>query len=255
MNKLNTEERRKKIEEMIRSKGEISVNEIRDMFDISNVTVRNDLIYLERKGVLRRGFGKAIFSHNNVADIFNFSNIHNLNEKEIIGKYAASLIKENESVLFYTGSTSLQVAKQINKVKNIIAVTNSILIAYELGKNPDIKTILVGGFYNASTGATFGEKAIHQLDDYNIDRVFLSVDGISAESGITNDNVYETEINRAMLKKSNEVIVVADHSKIGIQRFVKMGDIEDIHMLITDEKAPRDEVKKIENKGVKVIIV
>ena len=252
---MNTDERRKKIEELVKEKGELSVNEIRELFDISNVTVRNDLIYLERKGVVRREFGKAILTQKHISNVFNINNIPNLNEKEKIGKYAAGLIKENESVLFYTGTTSLQVAKHIRDVKNIIAVTNSILIAYELGKNPYIKTIIIGGFYNPATGATFGEKAIHQLDDYNIDRVFLSVDGISAESGITNDNVYETEINRAMLEKSKEVIVVADFSKIGALRFVKMGDIDKVHILITDNKAPKDEIKRIEEKGVRVVIV
>lgn len=252
---MKTDERRKTIKDLIKEKGELSVNEIKERFSISNVTVRNDLIYLEREGILRREFGKAVLLQKHISSAFDIKGIPNLVEKEKIGKYAASLIKEHESILFYTGTTTLQVAKNINNIKNIIAVTNSILIAYELGRNPDIKTVIIGGLYNPETGATFGENAIQQLDDYNIDRVFLSVDGISAKNGITNDNVYEIEINRAMLEKSKEVVVVADYSKIGTLSFTKMGDIEKVDTLITDNKAPEDEIRKIEEKGVKVVIV
>jgi len=252
---MDTEERRHCIEALIKEKKELDVNFIKERFGISSVTVRNDLIYLERKGVIKRLFGKAVLLEESLLPTFDLNNIKNLNEKEKIGKYAASLIKDDESVMLYTGTTTLQVARYMDNSKNIIVVTNSIYIAYELSKKPNIKTVFIGGNLNPDTGSTYGGQAIHQLNEYKIDKLFVAVEGIDAEMGITNDQPYETDINRAMIEKANQVIVVADYSKIGATHFVSMGEIEDIDILITDSKAPMDKIESIRSRGVEVIIV
>ncbi|MBB6669358.1 DeoR/GlpR transcriptional regulator [Cohnella nanjingensis] len=139
--------------------------------------------------------------------------------------------------------------------KNLIVVTNSIITAYELGRNPYIKTILLGGYYNPDTNAVFGHHAIQQLNDYKLDKLFLSIDGISASDGVTSEHPYETEICRAMIKNAAEVIVTADFSKVGVSRFIQIASLDEIDMLITDDKAPADEIKIIEKRGVKVVLV
>lgn len=252
---MDTEERRNCIEELIKKEKELDVNSIKDRFGISSVTVRNDLIYLERKGVLKRLFGKAVLREDDLLSSFDLNEIRNLDEKEKIGKYAVSLIKENESIMLYTGTTTLQIARYMDSSKNIIAVTNSIFIAYELRKSPNIKTVIIGGNFNPDTGATYGGQAIDQLNEYKIDKLFIAVDGIDAKMGITNDQPYETDINRAMISRANQVIVVADYSKIGTTHFVSMGNIEDVDILITDSKAPIDKIEEIRSRGVEVVIV
>jgi len=252
---MDTEERRNCIEKLIKEKKELDVNFIKEKFGVSSVTVRNDLMYLERKGILKRMFGKAVLREESLSSVFDMHDIKNLDEKEKIGKHAASLIAENESVMLYTGTTTLQIARHLDGSKNIIAVTNSIYIAYELGKWPNVKTVVIGGNFNPSTGATYGVQAIKQLNEYNIDKLFLAVDGIDADMGVTNDQPYETDINHAMIGKARQVIVVADHTKIGAIHFVSMGNIEDIDILITDNKASPEKVQKIREKGVEVIIV
>jgi len=252
---VDTEERRNCIEKLIKEQKELDVNYIKQKFGISSVTVRNDLMYLERKGILKRMFGKAVLREESLSSAFDMNDIKNLDEKEKIGKHAASLIAENDSVMLYTGTTTLQVARYLDGSKNIIAVTNSIYIAYELRRSPNIKTVVIGGNFNPGTGATYGVQAIKQLNEYNIDKLFLSVDGIDADMGITNDQPYETDINRAMIEKARQVIVVADHSKIGAIHFVSMGNIEDVDILITDSKASPDKVQRIRDRGVEVIVV
>ncbi|MGI6113732.1 MAG: DeoR/GlpR family DNA-binding transcription regulator [Mahellales bacterium] len=252
---LGTEERRNQIEELVMKNKEIKVADLKRMFKVSGVTVRNDLIYLERKGVLRRNFGGAVLKENGYTNIIDSGTIKNLYEKEKIGRYAASLINENESVMIYTGSTTLQLAKYMSDLKNIIGVTNSLAIAYELGKNPYIKVILIGGYYEPDNSCTYGEQAIRQLNEYNLDKLFLAADGVSAEGGLTNDHPFEAELNKAMIAKANKVILMVDYSKIGITRFINMGSLKDIDLLITDNKAPRDELDKIQSMGIEVVVV
>jgi DeoR family transcriptional regulator of aga operon len=225
-------------------------------FSISNVTVRNDLIYLERKGVLKRKYGKAILYENRYQSTFDINNIKNLEEKEKIGKYASAMIRENDSVMLYTGTTTLQIARFIDPDLNFVGVTNSMFIALELRHRArNARLVIIGGNLNKKTGSTYGDDAIKQLEAYNIDTLFLAVDGISVGRGITNADPYETDINRALIHKANKVIVVTDHTKIGAVSFVNMGNIEEVDMLITDSKANKEQVELIMNSGVKVITV
>jgi DeoR family fructose operon transcriptional repressor len=157
--------------------------------------------------------------------------------------------------MLYTGTTTLQIARFLDKLKNIIVVTNSIYIAHELRRYPDIKPMLIGGNFSIETGATFGPQSVKQIELYNIDKLFLAVNGVDSEMGITNDQPYETDINLALISKAKQVIVVADHTKIGAIRFINMGSINDIDILVTDSKAPADKVEAIRSKGVIVYTV
>lgn len=247
--------RREQIMELINKEKQVRVSDLTDKFHTSSVTIRSDLIYLEKKGLIERGFGTVSLKQNAMKDAFDESHIKNLAEKRKIGMYAVDLISENESIMIYTGSTSLQIAKSLQNHKNLIVVTNSIITAYELGKNPYIKTIMLGGYYNPDTNAVFGQHAIQQLNDYKLDKLFLSVDGVSMQNGITSEHPYETEICQAMIKNAGQVIVTADYSKIGVSRFIQIAQLSEVDMLITDDKAPKEELKKIEAQGVNVVAV
>lgn len=252
---MNVEERRACIEKMIREQKELNVNAIKQEFGISSVTVRNDLMYLERKGIIKRMFGKAVLRDDRIAGDYDIYNSENLDDKEKIGKFAVSLIEESDSIMLYTGSTVMQVARHLDEEKSIIAVTNSIYIAHELRRYPNVQSVLIGGNLGIETGATYGVHAIKQLEQYNIDKLFLSVDGIDAEGGITNNYPYETDLNFALLKKAKQIIVVADHTKIGKVHFINMGKIEDVDIIITDSKASESHLEEFRKKGLQVFAV
>ena len=252
---MTTEERRASIESLIKDQKEVDVTSIKNRFQVSSVTIRNDLMYLERKGVIKRLFGKAVWREDPVSGGFDPDLVENLEFKEKIGKFAASLIEENDSVMFYTGTTTLQVAKHLDEEKSFIAVTNSIYIAHELRRFSKIRPVLIGGNFSVDTGATYGVQAIQQLGQYNIDKLFLSLDGIDASRGITNNYPYEADLNFALIKAAKQIIVVADHTKIGKTHFVHMGDIQDVDILVTDTKAPKDKIDAIRAQGVKVYTV
>lgn len=249
----NAESRRDQIFQLIKSSKKIKVSELKKTFNISAVTIGKDLNYLEKKDLIIKNFGVVEYKENTASFHFG-SNINNYEEKKKIAKAAIEFINDNESIIFYTGSTIQQMAKYIPAGKNIIAVTNSIQTAYELGFKPGIKTILLGGFYSSETTSTFGDQCIKQLIEYNIDKLFISSNGVSSSGGISIDQPFEAELNRHILKNSQKVIMLADYTKIGVDRFICVAPITDIDILITDDKAPADKLEEIRQKGVKVII-
>ena len=252
---MTTEERRSKLYEMLQKEKVLDVNYIRDYFQVSAVTVRNDLIFLERNSLVTRQFGKAILKQRGINDKFESSTIKNLEEKEKIGKYAAKLVNPEEAVLIYAGTTTLQVARYLPEAINLCAVTNSIYIANELKEHSNVKTVFIGGNFNGETGSTYGIEAIAQLNKFNIDKLFLAVCGIDIQNGITSDQPFETDINIAMIQRAREVIVVADHTKIGKIHFTTIGCLDKISKIITDSKTPAEEAEKFRKLGLDVVIV
>jgi len=248
-------ERRAQIEKLLKEKKEIEVSELNKLFDVSGVTLRNDLIQLERQGVAKRLFGKVVLKNSLFQLNSNLANTKNIREKEQIGKYAATLINPGDSVLFYVGSTTQQVVHFLDYDMEFVAVTNSIYIAHELRNYPNVQTLLIGGNVSDEVGATYGLPAIEQIRQYNFDKVFLSVEGIDAKMGITNRLNFENDIMREILDCPARVIVVADHTKVGAVTFVQMGEIGRVDLLVTDSKADRAQVESMRSKGVEVVTV
>lgn len=248
-------QRREILKNLIIERQEVSVSEINALFDVSSVTLRNDLIHLERMGICKRLFGKVIASINHTFLNLNYGNISNMEEKERIAKYAASLIKSGDSVLFYAGSTTQQIARFIDPDLQFVAATNSLYTALELNKLKNVHVVLLGGTMNARMCATYGMQTIQQIRNLHVDKLFLSADGFDAKGGITNIMPFESEINQAILACAKEVCLVADHTKIGKISFVQMGKPEQIHLLITDAAADPNALQDIRNIGVDVRIV
>ena len=242
------------LKEYIMRKQNVPVSELAALVDVSNVTLRNDLIYLEKKGVCKRLFGKVVACSGLHVD--NGSTvIPQLEEKERIGKYAASLIHPGDSVLFYAGTTARQVARFADPDTEFIAVTNSLHTAMELRQLPKAQIIVLGGTLNHKLSATFGLQTIQQIRGFNLDKLFLSVDGIDAKMGITNAMPFESDINQLVLECAKQTIIVADHTKVGNVSFVQMGSINEVDILVTDSAADPEAVEQLRLAGVNVQIV
>lgn len=251
---MDIAERREKLKQIIWDKQEVMVSDLASQFDVSSVTLRNDLIFLERKGVCKRLFGKVV-ACTGVAAALNYEPIAQQEEKERIGKYAASLILPGDSVMFYAGTTARQVARFVDPGIDFIAVTNSLYTALELQKLPKAQIVLLGGTMNHKICATFGVQTIQQIREFNVNKLFISVDGIDAKMGITNAMPFESEINQVVMECARQTIVVADHTKVGNVSFVQMAQIEQVDMLITDVDADPDALQKLRDAGVTVEVV
>ena len=245
-------QRREALKNLIIERQEISVNEINELFDVSSVTLRNDLIHLERMGICKRLFGKVTANINHTFLNLNYGNISNMDEKERIGKYAASLIQPGDSVLFYAGSTTQQIARFIDPDLEFVAATNSLYIALELNKLKNVQLVLLGGAMNPKLCATYGMQTIQQIRNLHVDKLFFSSDGVDPKNGITNIMPFESEINQAILECAKEVYAVADHTKIGKVSFVQMGRADQIDVLITDSAADPEILKEFREIGIDV---
>jgi DeoR family transcriptional regulator of aga operon len=249
------EERRLRIQGIVTQHKRILVKEVSKEFDISEVTVRKDLEVLEKRGILSRVHGGAILNQSSVHDIALTEKEHIYpKEKQLIGEKASQLIREGDVILLDSGSTTTQIARNIKFKKDIKVITNAVNIASELAGS-EIEVILTGGFLREKSFSLVGPIAEDALRHINADKLFLGVDGIHFEFGLTTPNLMEARVNQLMIKKSLEVILVSDSSKFGKRSMSFISDVSSIQQVITDNGIHDDDLRELEELGVKVFLV
>jgi len=260
MEEVSAGERRSQIAQMVLENGRVHVMDLVRQFDITETSIRRDLTVLEHAGRLKRVHGGAIpIPGSSRTDSFAEKMGLHINAKMRIGKAAAELIKTKDIVLLDSGTTTLQVVRQIptglRSSKMITLVTNSQPIAQEVLTWPSPNLTILGGLYLPDYQATVGPQTLAQLQELGADKVFLGTDGLTLASGATTADVLMAEVDRMMVEHSRQVILVTDSSKIGRVGFVPIKPINAIHTLITDTNAPPDVVEAIRDMGVEVLQV
>lgn len=233
----------------------VRVQNLCDKFDVSSVTIRKDLSFLEKKGLLFRTHGGA-----SKQSLYAFE--RNIGEKESlqvdqkkkIAESSLPFIKEKDYIILGSGTTILYLARMLNSFEKLTVVTASLFVSIELCKNDNVKTLQLGGDVRKSSNSVIGSIAEYTLNDYSCNKVFLGVDGIDMDFGITTTNALEAQLNKAMIKASEKVIVLADSSKIGKRSFGKIAEIQDMDILVTDSGLKRKDQKALENMGVEIVI-
>jgi DeoR/GlpR family transcriptional regulator of sugar metabolism len=248
----STTKRRTEILGIIKEQKRTKVAHLKEVLDVSSVTIGKDLLHLESKGLINRRFGYAEIR---TADVFKKrDNIVNFEQKRRIAAHTLEYIEDGISVFFYMSSTVLILARMLENRRNLNVVTNSFEIAHDITSNLKVKTIILGGYYSPDYVATFGEESVNQFELYNIDKIFFTCNGVSAQDGLTIDEPFEKELNKAMITSSSKKYLLADGSKVGRTGFVKFAPVNSIDVLITDSKADKEECEKIRALGVEVII-
>ena len=252
----STVSRRNEIIDIINSVGQVFVVELSEKFEVSEVTIRNDLEQLEQKNILMRARGGAIRLEGRVGIDYNLSEKDklNLNQKVKIGKKAAELVKESEIVLIDSGTTTAELAKNLTNFKELTVITNALNIAYLLGTQENIKLTIPGGFLRKSSQSLVGPLAEKGLQNFYVDKAFLGVDGLDPELGLYTPNIEEAHLNSLMIEIANEVILLCDSTKLRRKSFAHICSLNKINILITDENILESDRRKIEESGVKVII-
>ncbi len=252
----STVERRDKIIKKIQSEGSVRVDELSEEFDVSTVTIRNDLEFFENKGLIHRTYGGALLRNN----VYNDPSIEekkkiNVEEKRKIGEYAASLVKDNESIILDSGSTTREIALHLKEKDNLTIMTNAIDIALELTGSTHSQIMLTGGVMRNKSYSLVGPEAERMMQNYYFDKLFLGVDGMDFEHGLTTSNPQEAQLNRIMVERSNQVIAVTDSSKFDRHSFSYICDLSPISMIITDENIAPDFEKKLRKHDIEVVKV
>jgi len=249
-------ERHQKIYELLRKHKNLSIDDLSSLLEVSKMTVRRDLDRLTKKGIVQRIHGRAIISRTNEYEPPHMiRSLEMMQEKQMIGRLAASLIKDNAVIIVDIGSTLLELVRNIPENNNITVITNWIPVVTELCKRRGLfNLVLVGGKVFTEELSIVGGYPKEMLKDFNADIAFLGVGGISDKFGITDFDMDEVQIKRQMIKSSREVIVLADHSKFGRVAPIKIADIKLIDKIVTDDGLKEKDKNNIERFDTEIII-
>ena len=247
------QKRRSQIVEMLSTQQAIKNEELMERFGISIETVRRDLAYLEERGYLERVYGGAVRKRflNSEPEYINREK-ENATEKIAIAHEAEKLIGQGDTVFFDLGTTVLLIARNVDENKKITSFTNSLRTAIALSEK-GFDVIIPGGKLRNGEFAVSGSMTESNMNQFNVDKVFIGAGGIT-ENGITDFVLSEASLRSQIIKNAAKVILVADFAKFGIRAMCNVCSIEDIDILITDEKAPAEMLEHFEKKGVRVII-
>jgi DeoR family transcriptional regulator of aga operon len=249
-------ERRRRICELVREEGRVTVEELAVRFGTSQVTIRADLSTLESAGALTRTHGGAL----NLSDVdqpLDVKQLQHRAEKLRIAEAAAALIKDGESLILDSGTTTAEIARRIRSLdlKSINVITNGLNIAAILSDVPAVRLIIPGGILRRESNSLTGPMAEAALDALQADRLYLGADGVDPRIGVMTPHLAEAELNAKMIKMARQVVVVADASKFARHNISLIARIEQLHMLITDRAAPPEAVEQLRARGVEVRLV
>lgn len=228
-------ERFKKILEIVNSKGSIRLSEIVEQLKISESTARRDITELDKKGFLKKIHGGATSLNSNFLALESSLNerfLKNKSQKQLIAKFASSLINDSDTIFIDAGSTTKFILDYI-QAKDITAVTNGIQNAIELNAK-GIRTILIGGEVRKISEATKGPFAIDLLSKLNFDKAFMGSNGFDEKSGFTTPSPSEAEVKRIAIKQSKMSYILADSSKENLVTLSKFANFDEV-TLITDK--------------------
>ncbi len=242
--------RRQEIVKIVSRDNKLSVHQLAEKFNVSTVTIRQDLDYLEGEGFLKRIHG-GVTSLN--SDDISRRLVVNYEIKLKIAVKASTFVETGETIVIEGGSTNTILAKEVLKKSGITIITPNIFIARECRKSNN-NVILLGGIYQKESESLIGSLTKLCIDNVNFKKVFLGVDGFTIETGFTSKDMMRAEISKYIARKSEEVFVLTDSSKFGKTELTKLFDAEDIDCVITDPGISRDDRVYLENKGVKVIV-
>lgn len=252
---MTKEERQSIILELLIQHNSILVTDLATHLNVSSVTIRKDLTDLEREKKLYRNHGKAILIDPYI-DNRNVSEKEKLyvEEKRLIGMKAASLITPKDSILIASGTTMHALARSIVPADELTVITASMEVSNILASEKNIYIIQLGGILRHSSLSVVGKYAENILADFSCSKLFIGVDGIDLDFGITTTNMMEASLNRVMMQTAQKTIVLADSSKFGRRGFSKIADMEDVDHIIADSRIPPSTALRLEEMGIEVTI-
>ncbi|MBK8504605.1 MAG: DeoR/GlpR transcriptional regulator [Saprospiraceae bacterium] len=255
--RTSTVGRRIVILDQLNRNGQVGVTELSQSLGVSEVTIRNDLTQLEKKGMLLRARGGALQIKPNYAGAdypLSDKQKKHLPEKRSIGVRAAGLIEEGNTIILDSGSTTFEIARNLGNFSDLTVITNALNVATYLAENKNISVIVPGGTLRNNSMSLVGILAEKGIRNYYCDKLFLGVDGFDCDYGVSTPNLEESHLNQIMIEISKEVIVVADSSKFQKRGFALITPIEKIDTVVTDSGIPSSVKSKLDSLGIKVLI-
>ncbi|MDQ0192481.1 DeoR/GlpR family DNA-binding transcription regulator [Paenibacillus wynnii] len=253
---LFEEERKRSIVQFVEKHSRGSVQELSQEMGVSESTVRRDLKELEEARLLKRTHGGAVSLQSvNFEAAISDKEDRFLDEKLRIARKAVEMIKAGDAILLDGGTTTLQIARELKSFSDIKVITNSIMVLNELKDCRNLEVSITGGMLRQDTMAFVGPMTERSLEMVRVDKAFLGTNGMDLREGITTPNMLEAATKRKMISVAKQVVLVADHSKIGQVSFCKVADLAEMDHCIFDSETSEDFVRKITEMGVNVTLV
>jgi DeoR family transcriptional regulator of aga operon len=252
------EERRRRIMELLDAQERVTVDELVSRFSVSAVTIRGDLDALANAGAVVRSHGGALKRVEAPEDIpLTVKETLHHAEKVRIGHAACQMIRDGETVMLDSGTTTAEIARQLKflKLQSLNVITNALNIALELANLPNVRVIMIGGILRHTSSSMCGPHAEQILRLLHADRLFLGVDGLDPEIGLMTPDVLEAQLNAIMIQVSREVVVVADSTKFQRRSLSIIAKLDSVHKVITDDGVKPEVLAGLRAKNVEVIVV
>jgi DeoR family transcriptional regulator, aga operon transcriptional repressor len=256
--RLLVEERRRQILDLLDSQKRLTVEELVKRFGVSAVTIRGDLDSLASSGNVVRSHGGAIKNRQSFPDVpLTVKETLHHDEKVRIGHAAAQLIQDGETVILDSGTTTAEIARQIKflKLKTLTVITNGLNIAIELANLPHVRVLMIGGMLRQMSYSTAGPHAEQTLRALNADRLFLGVDALDPQNGLSTPDVLEAQVNALMIKVARDVTAVLDSSKFMRRSLSVIASLSEIDRIITDDRVDKEMVTLLRARGLDVLVV
>ena len=249
------EPRRMKMLAWFQEEGSARVRDLAEAFSVSEVTIRQDLERLEAEGhIVREHGGAYLKSVPQQVRAMALHHLINMDAKRRIGKAAAALVEDGETIILDSGSTTTEVAMNLVDREHLTVVTNALNIALILGAIPTCTVHMPGGQFKAPTLSLSGERSADYFKGLFAQKLFLATAAVSFEAGLTFPAIADITVKRAMIETASRVYLLADSSKIGKTSFSSLGGIDNIHVLITDSGIRDEDHRAFVDAGIEVII-
>lgn len=251
---MYAEERHRTIAEKARDERRVEVSTLAASFGVSPETIRRDLSALEQQGILRRTHGGAVpieqvrFEYEVAERLSRMSE-----EKARIAESALRFVPERGTLLLDSGTTTGALAGLLPAGQEITVVTNCLPIASQLVAHPSVTVLIAGGRVRARTLAAVDDLAVRFLDEFIPDVAFVATNGVTIEQGLTTPNPAEAAAKRAMVKSGRRVVLLADHTKVGQEHFVRFAGLDEIDVFVTDSGLGDGATREFEAAGVEVV--
>jgi DeoR/GlpR family transcriptional regulator of sugar metabolism len=243
--------RQRKILEILGFNNRTSVNELARQLDVSSVTIRQDLNQLESQGLLKRIHGGAVLKDGD--DLDNRLGI-NYEKKLRIARKLAGYVNDGETILIESGSVNALLAREILAAKQVTIITTNVYIARQFRRNEQADIILLGGIYQQTSETLVGKMTRSCIDQINIHKAFIGIDGFTWEKGFMLRDLLRAEVSSHIIQRAEDVFIVSDSTKFGKTELTTICQLPDVQHVATNNDLPsrfRDEILKA---GVDLIL-
>jgi DeoR/GlpR family transcriptional regulator of sugar metabolism len=252
---MRVNDRRQLILEAVHQRGLLTMQDVTTLVGTSEATARRDLRHLAEEGLIRRTHGGAAPSRLVSREAPYLEKAHQAAaEKHAIASAAAATISDGDTVAIGPGTTTFALAQRLTGIDDLTVVTNSVLVCAALERAPNVHLLLSGGLVRNSTHALVGPLAEQSLSGLFVSTVYLSGNGLTAARGLSTPDVLAAAVDRRLVMSAARVVVLVDHTKVGVETMSQTVAPEQISCVITDDQADPAEVDRLRQAGIEVIV-